>query len=36
MPNVKIATPSTRRSIMRRTDNSIRLGSFTVEVIKIS
>ena len=36
IPKVRIATPSTRRSIMRRTDDSIRFGSCTVEVSRIS
>ena len=36
MPKVKIATPSTLRSIILRTEDSMRLGSCTVEVSRIS
>ena len=36
MPKVMMATPSTRRSIIRRTELSMRFGSLPVEVSKIS
>jgi hypothetical protein len=33
---VTTATPSTRRSIIRRTESAMRAGSCTVEVVRIS